>query len=271
MGVLRTGTKSDLLRCLQDLTPVKENVSNLTVQVTILDGAAIVNMLRPGTAKTFQDYATDVFVPYITSQLQHVTRLDIIWDVYVPESLKADTHSKRGKGVRRRVEPSSAIPGNWQEFLRIDDNKTELFSFLATNAAGIDTNKQVITTHRTSVLCINRQDVFGLAPCTHEEADTHILLHLEDAVRQGHNKVSIRTVDTDVVVLAITSAQRLNISQLWVAFGVGWFIAAHEIARALGPDRCVALSKEEVQWHRYITILFRINFFCITCLHPFFI
>jgi len=143
------------------------------MQVTILDGAAIVNMLQPGAAKTFQDYATDVFVPYITSQLQHVTRLDIIWDVYTPESLKADTRSKRGKGVRRRVEPSSAIPGNWHDFLHIDDNKTELFSFLATKAAGIDTNKQVITTHHTDVLCINRQDILGLAPCTHEEADTH--------------------------------------------------------------------------------------------------
>ncbi len=215
-----------------------------TVQVIILDGAAIINMLRPGTAKTFQDYATDVFVPYIKSQLQHVTRLDIVWDVYLPESLKADTRSKRGKGVRRRVESSSAIPGNWQEFLRIDENKTELFSFLAKNTAGITTNKQVITTHHTDVLCTNRQDVLGLAPCTHEEADTRILLHLEDAVRQGHNKVSIRTVDTDVVVLAVTSAQRLDISELWVAFGAGKsfrFLAAHEIARALGPDRCVAL------------------------------
>ena len=84
----------------------------------------------------------------------------------------------------------------------------------------------------------------GLAPCTHEEADTRILFHLEDNVRQGHNKVSIRTVDTDVVVLAVTSAQRLNISELWVAFGTGKnfrFIAAHEIASELGPDRCVAL------------------------------
>ena len=119
MGVLRTGTKSDLLHCLQDLTPVNENVSSPTVQVNILDGAAIVNMLRPGPARTFQNYASDVFVPYITSQLQYVSRLDIIWDVYVPESLKADTHSKRGKGVRRRVEPFNVIPGNWQEFLCI--------------------------------------------------------------------------------------------------------------------------------------------------------
>ena len=47
-----------------------------------------------------------------------------------------------------------------------------------------------------------------------------------------------------MVVLAITSVNRLNISELWIAFGAGKsfrFIAAHEIARALGPDRCVAL------------------------------
>jgi len=96
-----------------------------------------------------------------------------------------------------------------------------LFSFLATKAAGIDTNKQVITTHHTDVLCINHQDILGLAPCTHEEADTRILLHLEDAVWQGYNKVSIRIVDTDVGVLAATSAQRFDISELWFAFGAG--------------------------------------------------
>ena len=48
-----------------------------------------------------------------------------------------------------------------------------------------------------------------------------MLLHLEDAVHQWHSKVSIRTVDADVVVQAITAAQHLYISELWVAFGVG--------------------------------------------------
>ena len=48
-----------------------------------------------------------------------------------------------------------------------------------------------------------------------------MFLHLEDAVRQGHTKVSIRTVHTDVVVLAIASVQHLNLAELWVAFGVG--------------------------------------------------
>ena len=62
--------------------------------------------------------------------------------------------------------------------------------------------------HRyADVLCINHQHVLGLAPCTHEEADTHMLFHLEDAVQQGYNKVSIHTVDTDGVVLAVTATQ----------------------------------------------------------------
>ena len=39
---------------------------------------------------------------------------------------------------------------------------------------------------------------------THKEADTHILMYLEDAVKKGYTKVSICTVDTDVLVLAST-------------------------------------------------------------------
>ena len=103
-------------------------------------------MLRPGAAKTFFDYAQKVFSPYILSQLEHVSRVDVVWDEYFPESLKAETRSKRGKGVRRRVEPSSVIPGNWPEFLRIEDKKAELFFFLATSVTALNTGKQIIST-----------------------------------------------------------------------------------------------------------------------------
>ena len=249
-GMLRSGTKSDLLTCFENtLLAAKEHAStshsSVQVSCTILDGAAIVNMLQPGAAKTFQEYATDIFIPYLTSLLRHVTRLDIVWDEYIKHSLKAGTRSKRGKGIRRRVEPASQVPGNWQAFLRINDNKIELFSFLARKIiATIDTNKQVITTLHSDVICLNKQDKQGLAPCTHEEADTRMLLHLEDAVQNGHDKISIRTVDTDVVVLAITTAQRLQVKELWVVFGVGKHfrhIPAHEIARTLGPSSCIGL------------------------------
>ena len=227
--------------CLEDMIPPQENVASPHVEVIILDGAAITNMLAPGGAKTLCDYATQVFLPCITSQLQLAIRVDVVWDEYMPDSLKADTRTKRGRGIRRRVEPSSSIPGNWQAFLRINENKVELFSFLATRLAAQETEKQVISALQKDVVCTHTRDIAGLAPCTHEEADTRMLLHVEDATKQGYTKVSIRTVDTDVVVLAVAAAQRLSIDELWVAFGTGKsfrFLAAHEMAQALGPDKC---------------------------------
>ncbi|KAG0722479.1 hypothetical protein GWK47_044418 [Chionoecetes opilio] len=129
LGKLRLGTKADLTYCLEKLCTSEGEPP--TVDVIILDGAAIVNMLRPVGAKTVQDYATLVFLPYIKAQLAKSNRVDIIWDVYRQDSLKNTTREKRRKGVRRRVTTVNSIPGNWHEFLRIDDNKAELFNFLA--------------------------------------------------------------------------------------------------------------------------------------------
>ena len=171
--------------CLEDMIPPQENVASPHVEVIILDGASITNMLAPGWAKTFSDYATQVFLPYITSQLHHAIRVDVVWDEYMPDSLKTETRTKRERGIRRRVEPSSSIPGNWQAFLRIDENKVELISFLATRLAAQETEKQVIGTLHKDVVCTHSRDIAGLAPYTHEEADTRMLLHVEDAMKQG--------------------------------------------------------------------------------------
>ena len=49
------------------------------------------------------------------------------------------------------------------------------FSFLPANAATTATDKLAVSTYHTDV----PRDIYGRAPCTHEEADTRILLHLE--------------------------------------------------------------------------------------------
>ena len=52
--------------------------------------------------------------------------------------------------------------------------------------------------------------------------------------RQGLRKVIIRTVDTDVVVLAIGHFLALRLDELWVSFAVGTHfrqIAIHEIVK----------------------------------------
>ena len=230
---------------MENLIPLADADASPPVKVMVIDGAAKVYMLTPGNAKTFSEYASQIFLPYITSQLQHTRRVDIVWDDYFPDSLKAETRKKRGEGIRRRVEPSSSIPGNWQAFLPIDENKVELFTFLATMAATIQTEKQINSTLHKNVLCSQPRDVAGLAPRSHEEADTRMLLHVADAVNQGLTKVSIRTVDTDVVILAVTAFEHLNTEELWIAFATGKnfrFLAAHEMAVTLGLNKCRGLS-----------------------------
>ena len=55
MDRMRLGKKSDLVGCLEDMIPPQENVASPHVEVIILDGADITNMLAPGGAKTFSD------------------------------------------------------------------------------------------------------------------------------------------------------------------------------------------------------------------------
>ena len=73
--------------------------------------------------------------------------------------------------------------------------------------------------------------------CSYEEADIRMLLHVEDAMNCSFKWVRIRTVGTDVGLLAIAHFQGLpNIEQLWIAFGTGndfRYIPIHEIAYAL--------------------------------------
>ena len=184
---------------------------------------------------------------HISSQLERVERVDIVWDVYIQDSLKSTTRQKRGKGVRRRVASATAIPQNWKDFLRLDENKTELFAFLAHNITSISTEegKDVYTTHGSDVLCSTVDaDLTNLAPCSHEEVDTRLLLHVADAVQKGFRKVCVRTVDTDVVVLAIAMFDRISSDEFWIAFGTRSnfrYIAIHEVVSAMDPRVCATL------------------------------
>ena len=65
-------------------------------------------------------------------------------------------------------------------------------------------------------------DIGEVAPCTHEEADTRIFLHVAAATSAGHRRVIVRTSDSDVVVLGVSSFVELGqrIDELWIAFGM---------------------------------------------------
>ena len=238
--------KSHLMDCLEQHVESTPSVRPRT-DVSIMDGGVLVSILKPGGCKTFGDYTAKVFVPHIEREQNQAQRVDIVWDQYFDNSLKAQTREKRSTGPtqRRRVELSSPIPRNWKQFLRLNDNKTELFKLLNSElAASATAGKSLVVTNGDTALCVPARDMTNLAPCNHEEADSRIMVHVADAIMLGFQKILVRTVDTDVVVLAVAVLPQLGRAELWIAFGTGKnfrYIPAHEICASLGPQKSVAL------------------------------
>ena len=94
-GNLRSGNKADLTGCLRELVTEADG-RKVEAECIILDGAAVVNMLKPNGASTFCEYATKEFLNFIKNQLATANRLDIVWDVYIENSLKLSARTKRG-------------------------------------------------------------------------------------------------------------------------------------------------------------------------------
>ena len=65
----------------------------------------------------------------------------------------------------------------------------------------------------------------GFSECNHEKADTRMVVHVFNAAQNHHQKIAVRTVDTDVVVIMLS--QLTNILEqshnviLYIVFGVG--------------------------------------------------
>lgn len=245
MNQLRGGQKSDLVKCLESVNVVE--AKQPSVDAIILDGAVAVQMLTPGAACTFQEYIDTVFMSFINKLLESANRIDIVWDVYLEDSLKSGTREKRGSGTRRKVLPSTRIPSNWRSFLRVDDNKTELFYLLAQQAVTfpIEEGKELYSTCGELVLTsANRSNLTPLEPCNHEEADTRLLVHALDACLSGHRRIMIKTNDADVVVLAVSVAESLPADEIWISYGTGKHLrhlAVHKIALNIGMEKAKAL------------------------------
>lgn len=244
-GKLHFGKKSDLLSCLEVPNQPEQPRS---FHAKVFDGAAIVHALPVASASTFLEYANKVFIPFLVSQLQSSNRIDVVWDVYLPNSLKEATREKRGKGTRKKVAEQTKLPRDWKGFLQDSSNKEELFSLLSSKvqATTCPENKAIFITSGENIL--STRENFVSFKCNHEEADTRIILHILYVLQDGHSNVLVRTVDTDVVVLLIGHFHEIigqyPLADIWVAFGMGKHfrhLNINTICNSLGECKSKAL------------------------------
>ena len=94
--------------------------------------------------------------------------------------------------------------------------------------------KEVFVTSDVNVL--TKGSSHDMLPCDHEEADTRLLVHLVDALKNGCSTCVVHTVDTDITI---------NPSiRIWVAFGKGkafTYLHINSICHSLGKNKSLAL------------------------------
>ena len=83
-----------------------------------------------------------------------------------------------------------------ENVLRNYNNKDELIQFLGQECVSKETwDKVIVSTLSDGVVSyLDGQNMDGLQPCSHEEAETRVLLRVKDAMNCGFKSVIIETV-----------------------------------------------------------------------------
>ena len=76
---------------------------------------------------------------------------------------------------------------------------------IADSVTEVQSPPTLIATKLKHVVANVELDTNHMDPCNHEEADTRLILHAYDASLAGFKKISIITVDTDVVIISLIS------------------------------------------------------------------
>ena len=142
-------------------------------------------------------------------------RIDIVFDIYLENSIKASARKSRKKSI-------GPIP------MSIDRDNQQIPSAIDSFWAS-ESNKEALRMHYIKWVIKNYSgempiylggslsgDIFGCKKvergnisdalnlrCEHEEADDCLMLHIDDAVRAGYEKIIIASPDTGIFVTAL--------------------------------------------------------------------
>ena len=96
-GNLRSTAKSALLPILESYGFSQSSAP--TCDVYVIDGPVLLQMLKPrGSVTTFEEYISKTTIPFVINKAAIYKRVDIVFDVYLRNSIKASIRSKQGSG-----------------------------------------------------------------------------------------------------------------------------------------------------------------------------
>lgn len=218
-SMLMLSGKSQVVKCVMDLSlpedvnqPSTEEGNSIQTAVLIIDAMCVVNMVTKTCEKfTASDFASK-FVDIVEDMGEPYDEMRVVFDQYLPGSLKETTRNKRTKkttSIHYHVNDSTDIK-NIKMFLSHIQTKAELTKYISQKVLAHYQGKpkKVLVMYDTVIEAnCHLSDVVSMpemAEGSHclEEGDQLVLLNAVDVKHKAENaKLDIFSVDTDVFVL----------------------------------------------------------------------
>lgn len=258
-GFIRKSNKSELTNELKKQIPKKEILKSLpstenqrAIVIDFMAYARKVPVIKQ-KLKTYRDFMTHIWNSF-QSISATCTRIDIIFDLYHDQSIKASERKRRAKNdgiVTFITNLNQPLPIEMDKFWGISKNKVALqqifIQFITEEICNNNFEKELFLggSHKQGHMkCYSvLNGVFQeqrLLECYHEEADDRIFFHVNNAVKVGNfGSVAIASPDTDVFINATYHFKNLGLQELWVVSGRSdsrSAIPIHNLVSSMDPD-----------------------------------
>ena len=104
-----------------------------TKSIHLIDGMAVVQMMKSGNASTFGELANKFYAIATEPLLQNgCDRVDIVFDQYRDMSIKSHERSRRGSSSALEVKinsPSTPVPKQWAKYIAIQETNQPFYIF----------------------------------------------------------------------------------------------------------------------------------------------
>ena len=226
-GSLHSTNKSVMTSILTQQVEVPANIKVVEPSCLLIDGQALVMALgKPTDIATFGQYG-DNFTNTVFRLGANYGRIDVVFDRYQQESIKAGTRTKHNQlhwPVRRMIENDPLVPlsSDWSSFKALEENKADLALLLSSHL--IEHSRRVESVVVTAGGFVEATTVKSSDPeldisflrADHEEPDTRLILYCVHA-RMETMVVSAR--DTDVLLLLLAHYDKIGCTRLYMKAG----------------------------------------------------
>ncbi|XP_060763263.1 uncharacterized protein LOC132872444 isoform X2 [Neoarius graeffei] len=146
-------------------------------------------------------------------------------DCYQPDSIKAQERLRRGFTERYIIDgPNTRTPYDFKSFLGNELNKKQLCDLLL-KVWGSNEAASRIERSMRAVVCVDGKsyditstngkvqtsEIYALRS-NQEETVSRIVLYLHQAVKWGYKSCVVRTPDTDILMILLYHASKINLS-----------------------------------------------------------